>query len=700
MILRIHRGLGSPPTHPSSIGFRDASLLSAFIAGEGGIATALPGAAQGRAQQTGMEWTRNSKNMWNPLPESRRGRRLRGLAARLDDFRLAPLLWIGSSIAPPDRYTQMPSSPTGLSLFVVETSATLLIIGAGFAFPRLGSKRFSVLERVFSHLARRRSLSVCLVAASALALRLLILPLLPIPEPFVHDEFSYLLASDTFASGRLTNPTHPMWVHFESFHIDQQPTYMSMYFLGQGMALALGKILFGHPWYGVWLTSGLMCGAICWMLQQWLPPGWALLGGMLAVIRLGIFSYWTNSYNGGALAAVGGALVLGSLPRITRHRSRLPGALIMGLGIAILANTRPYEGFLLCIPVAMALSIWLVGKGRESRAVLARQFVLPLVLILAATGAAMGYYNWRVFGNWATLPYELNRATYAVAQHFVWQKPRPEPVYRHKVMRDFYVSTEMREVLEARTPLGFLKRTLEKIGISGFFFFGVVLLIPLPAVFRAIRSRRLRFLAICGAVYVLGLALNVWLFPHYLAPVTALLYAILLQAMRYLRHWRPGGEPVGLFLVRAVPVVCIVLCAVRVFAGPLHITVERWPSMWYGTAPLGLPRASVLKQLTALPGRHLAIVRYAADHNPVDDWVYNAADIDGSRVVWAREMDPAETSNLVRYFHDRRLWLVEPDCDPVRVSPYPGTAATADVRQNARCGSQMARTAAAPAGQR
>jgi hypothetical protein len=176
----------------------------------------------------------------------------------------------------------------------------------------------------------------------ALALRAAILPIEPIPQPFMTDEFSYLLMADTFSHGRLTNPTHAMWTHFETFHVNQNPTYCSMYYPIQGAFLALGKVLFGNAFWGVWLSCGLMCACFCWALQGWMPASWAFLGGCLAVVRLASFSYWANSYWGGSAAAIGGALLLGAIPRIAR-RPCIRYAVILGVGLAILGNSRPYE---------------------------------------------------------------------------------------------------------------------------------------------------------------------------------------------------------------------------------------------------------------------------------------------------------------------------------------------------------------------
>jgi hypothetical protein len=127
---------------------------------------------------------------------------------------------------------------------------------------------------------------------------------------------------------------------------------------------------------------------------------------------------------------------------------------------------------------------------------------------------------------------------------------------------------------------------------------------------------------------------------------------------------------VGLALVRCVPFVCLMLAGFRIYAEPLGLAIHRWPSMWYGTAPLGLARAKVAAQLEANPGKQLAIVRYTPEHASFDDWVYNAADIDASKVVWARELKAVSNPELIRYFRDRQVWLVEPDFAPPRVSPY------------------------------
>jgi hypothetical protein len=507
-------------------------------------------------------------------------------------------------------------------------------------------KLLRVVTRRFHTLSRRRGLACLFVAVLCPAVRLAVLPILPRPVPSIQDEFSYLLASDTFSHGRLASPPHPFWEHFETFHVLQQPTYASKYPPLQGMVLAIGQRA-RDPWLGVCLSMGLMCGAICWMLQGWLPPAAALLGALLAVIQIGVTSYWMNSYWGGAVAALGGALVIGALGRLRRKIEIRTSALFF-VGVAVLINSRPFEGTVL-VAIAGAALLLVIYPKRDMRRFLGRRFIPVGTAVLALAGAAMCWYNYRVTGSPLRLPYLEYERQYAISPALLWGGIRPAPPYHHVVMRRFTTEYEAKVYETTRSNPGIAM--VIKMWILDQFFVGHwMLLVPLliPGIWT---SPKISMCALMLGAFLLVMGVERFVLPHYAAPIAGLFFLVYAAGWRRLRHWKVRGRPYGCMIAYALVVLMVIHAA-------------RPASVYASQSEFGMKRASIVERLNREPGKHLVFVRYASDHNVHNEWVFNAADIDSSRIVWAREMGADLDRPLVQYFADRRVWLLQPDDRP------------------------------------
>jgi hypothetical protein len=481
--------------------------------------------------------------------------------------------------------------------------------------------------------------------------------LLGAPAPAVHDEMSYLLAADTYAHGRLANPTHPLWHHFETFHVLLQPTYASKYPPGQGLVLALGQRL-GHPIVGVWLSGALLCLAASWMLRGWLPLRWARRGALLVALWLVVIGPWSRSYWGGFVPAIGGALLFGAVPRL-RRRSRVGDAALFALGVLVLAASRPWEG---AVAVVAALALLL---ARARRAPGPREAGIAVAAAILLAGIAwLLYVDWRVTGTPWTLPYRLYDARYASTPLFLWQQPRATASDAPAVMQRFYREFEASAWRRQHTLRGWLASAAAKLASLWSFYLGIALTVPLLALPWALRRRRPREAITVVAAIVATQLVIVPGRPHYAAAAACLVVVLVMDGARQLRLWRPRGIPVGARIVRLWPL--LILAGLVARALPLRPDEDGWPYR----------RQAIADDLARRPGRQLALVAYGPAHDPQAEWVWNGADLAGARVLWARSLSPAEDCALIRYEHTRTPWLlrVEEEITPPRLAPYPSAS--------------------------
>lgn len=524
-------------------------------------------------------------------------------------------------------------------VFVTGTWQLLVLLTLLAVLLRKGAEPFlrRFVLRLLSMCARTPPLAAAVVS---LAVSLTVFAVRGEPLPEVHDDYSQLLLADTLRHGRLANPPHPFAAHFETMLALQRPSYASHFPPATGVVLASTWAAFGLPILGIWLVAAAGAASICWAARPWLPRSWSVLAGVLVACHPTIVP-WGASYSGGSVAFFAGALLLGASARLARRPSHALGALAAA-AIVILANSRPFEGLVYTIAVAVAFSIyaWRAWPGVLRRSAAA-------LCILIAGGAAILVYNRAVTGDPLLLPHTAYDRQYTPAPNFIWEGPKQPPPFPNAEMAMAFKSVYMTHDRLRREPGGELRALDKKLDVLRWSLFprttpgslveraSLLLYAPLFFLPRVLRTRRRNrpLLAIVLLFLAAPFMTAWWASAHYLAPAgaaVAILYMLCLRQC-FLR----SGTLTFVLLALAV---CLSLESIVAQARAPQNRIE-------------VQRQRIVAALEREPGQHLILV-------PPDVFgcVYNAADIDGARVVWARELTPDANAALLEHFGERRVW--------------------------------------------
>jgi hypothetical protein len=288
---------------------------------------------------------------------------------------------------------------------------------------------------------------------------------------------------------------------------------------------------------------------------------------------------------------------------------------------------------------------------------------VPATAVVLMAVAGLLAYSKAVTGDPLKTPYAVNQTTYGWPMTLPWFHP-PVVQFRNEELRRYY-DYEKDVHDRNRTPLAELKNSTLKAQEIWRFYFGPALSIGFIAIPLVWRSRRLRLLLIAGVLTALAALIETGSSPHYAAAGTAAFLAVLVECSRRLRADRRQ-------LVFLAPLIMLLILGVRLGLGAMRLPFSQKVNFqsWCCVKPGNPNKARILAMLDSMGGKHLAIVKPKTDPDNVFQWIYNDADIDASKVVWARDMGAEANRALLEYFRDRKIWVVDPNVEPATIRPY------------------------------
>ncbi len=536
--------------------------------------------------------------------------------------------------------------------FVIDNWLALAAIIAAGLLSRVRPLRAS---RVLRWFAWPPAIAAIVAAALSLTASLTVFASRGEPLPISYDDVGHLLLADTLLHGRLANPPHPFGRYLETvvFH---EPAYASQYPPGNGLALALGALLFRLPIAGIWLVSAASAAATAWAMRPWFSRSWCALAGCIIAIHPTV-TFWNTVDYSGSVPLLGGVLLLGAAGRLLQRPSARHAS-IAAIGIIILANSRQYEGLLLAIGIAVLV---LIAKPRRVPAIVRAS---PAAIAILIAGALfIGIYDRAVTGNPFVLPHALYDWTHNPAPNFIWQtklRARSFDNEEFRLSSQPYITHHQR----LHAPGGIRRSIGDKLVLMGLTVAApeasmpVVsagrLLLFLPLLMLPGVLRRRAFLAPLAALAVFlfaPLTTSWWLSRHYVSPAGALVLLLyLLLARRLLAFARGRG---GWLLIVALIVIA------GLSAAFIRQTMQR------PQPPIQVERRAVERRLASMGGEHLVLVPPS-----IHFVVYNGADLEHAPVLFAREPDASDQAAMLRHYAARHVWKLVTSNGHLAAIPY------------------------------
>ena len=352
------------------------------------------------------------------------------------------------------------------------------------------------------------------------------------------------------------------------------------------------------------------------------------------------------------------ALLSGRLPRLQKQ-TRWTNAAALGLGLGFAFLARPFESTLLGLSAALFV-FFLIPKERWAK--------LTLFVVIAGAPSAVLFvmHNHAVTGNWLTMPYMLNRYEYGVPATFTFQE-NPVPHRPLTVEQQLVYEAQVRvHGTGTDTPRRYVSRFLSRLP-SYRFFFDPVLYIAVVAFIPSLRSKTSQWVLLTVLVFMLGTTFYPHFYPHYIAPLTGLFVLLIVIGLRNLDEWRPR-------IAQAVVIVYVgqflFLYGIQLYGNePWMIRTAHFSRYINWGDPQA--RLAIKKELQETPGNHLVFIQEPPPQYRFISWMQNGADIDHSRVVWARDLGAAENEQLKRHYSNRVVWLLKTDVMPPRLERVP-----------------------------